>query len=245
MALEKVVYDRLRQRHDYIAHEQLRKWQPGEVVKILLQEVDANVTQTHILSMSNQPHIAGVTPKEGDFVTIGTEVGFDAKKIAKMWQALSNLALHVRLPRDKNDSLPDYGDHTKIRLKVLEVVDELERLSKGNMTFSGISVRGDVSFICTCGEKNKKRKDLIKDGQYVFCVNPKCDETWKVEIDGDDINFENVLIEVKCLNCEIINNIPWRIVAKMKYDEILRYPCRECKATNLAKWQLIQAVQSG
>ena len=199
------------------------------------------MTQTLIFSTSRSPHVPGVEPQEEDYVQIGVEIGIDEKKIARMWQALSNLALHARLPKNKNDHIQDYGDRKAIRAKVEEVVAELERLAKGTMKLSGVPAGGDVTFDCTCGAKNKRRAKLLRDGQHVFCINPKCDETWKVVIDGSETNFENVLVDVPCKVCGTVNHIPWRMVTKMKYDEIIQYPCIECKGTNAVKWHLMQA----
>lgn len=244
LAIEKVVYDRLRQRHEYISHDQLRRWQPGGVINALISDVDEHMTQTMTLSISKTPSREGVKLEDEDYVAIGTEVGFNAKNIVKLWNALGRLALHVRLPKTKDDHIPDYGDKAEVIAKVEEVVVELERLAKGTMTFSGIAVGGNVSFNCTCGEKNKRRAKLLKQGQLVYCINPDCNETWKVEIDGKEVSFENVLVDVPCKACGVINLIPWRMVTKMKYDEMMKYPCRECGETNLVKWHLMQAIQS-
>jgi len=208
LALEKVVYDRLRQRHEYISHAQLKAWTPGDVVKRLLSEFDPHMTETLILSMSRTPHVPGVAPADEDYVQIGVEIGIDARKVARMWQALSNLALHVRLPESKDDQIPEYGEQPAIRRKVEQVLIELERLAKGTMTFSGVPNGGDVSFVCTCGAKNKRRAKLLSDGQNVMCINPKCIETWKAVSEEGGFYFENVLVEVPCKICEKINSIP-------------------------------------
>lgn len=241
LAIEKIVYDRLRQRHDYISHEQLKAWTPGNVVQRLLLDVDDNMTKGFVLSMSRKPHVPGTKPEDEDWVEIGTEVGFDAKKIASMWQALAGSALHVRIPKSKDDDIPPYGDKAKIKAKVVQVVSELERLSKGTLTSSGVPVGGEVSFVCTCGEKNKRRANLLQAEQHVYCINPKCDETWRVVKEGDETGFENVLIDVPCKHCDHVAHIPWRMVTKMKYDEMVRYLCGKCAGTNIVKWHLMQA----
>ena len=241
-ALEKVVYDRLRQRHEYISHAQLRAWTPGDVVKRLLIDVDQHMTDTVVLQMSRHPHVPGQKVAEDDWLKIGTEIGFDAKKIAAMWQALSGLALHVRLPKDKNDQIQEYGDKDRTYRKVREVVAELERLSAGTMTFSGVPDGRNVSFECSCGENNKRRAKLLEVGQHVYCINPKCDQTWKVvEKDGDEVTFESVLVDVACKNCGSVNRVPWRKVTGMKYDQMLSFPCVDCKSTILVRWHLMQA----
>lgn len=242
LALEKVVYDRLRERHEYISHDQLKAWTPGDVVKRLMVDVDEHLTETVVLSMSKSPYVEGVTPPPDDFVTIGTEIGLRSKKVAKLWQALSSVALHVRLPKDKADRIPDYGNKAKTRSKIEEVLVELTRLAKGTMTFSGVPVGGNVTFECTCGVENKRRANLLKHGQHVYCINAKCNQTWQVLIEGDETNFENVSVEVPCRECGVVNNIPWRIVTGMKYDEAIKYPCFECHGINFVKWQLMQAA---
>lgn len=242
LALEKIVYDRLRQRHDYISHDQLRAWTPGEVVKRLMVDVDEHVTDTAVLKVAKSPYVEGVTPPRDDFVTIGTEIGLRSKKVAKLCQALSSVALHARLPKNKEDQISDYGNTAKTRAKVEDVLVELERLGKGTMTFSGVPDGGNVKFDCTCGAENKRRAKLLKHGQYVYCINPKCNQTWKAIVEGDETNFESVTVEVPCQDCAVINHIPWRTVTGMKYDELLKYPCVECGGANFVKWQLVQAA---
>ena len=55
LALERVCYDRLRQHHSYIAHDDLRRWQPAGIVKQLSAEVNAHVASTFTLSISDRP----------------------------------------------------------------------------------------------------------------------------------------------------------------------------------------------
>ncbi|MFB0613696.1 hypothetical protein [Aurantiacibacter poecillastricola] len=236
LALEKVCYDRLRQRHDYISHDQLKRWQPGAVVLTLMNEVDAHVGQTMTLKMGKNP---GVKPEDDDYVEIGTEVGFDPKRVAKMWQALANLALHVRLPEHRNDNIPAYGDKVRTRAKVEEVVAELKRLSKGTMTFSGFGE--EVHFECSCGEKNRRRAGLLRDGQYVHCINPNCKQTWKAVQESDGFGFEQVTVPVDCDQCGKANHLPWRFFLDMKHDELGSFSCHTCKHKNFVQWRLMQA----
>ncbi len=238
LALERVCYDRLRQRHDYISHAQLRKWQPGAVVNMLIQDVDEHFTKTVTLSISKNSAVEGVEPEDTDYVEIGTEVGFDPKQIAKMWNALAKLALHVRLPTSRNDQLNQYGDKAKIRVKVDQVVAELERLATGTFTFSGI---GEVvSFECSCGEKNRRRASLLREGQHVHCINPECKITWKVILENGSCRFESVTIPVNCEKCAAANHMPWRFFIDMKYDHLGAFSCQSCKHKNYVQWRLTQ-----
>lgn len=236
LALEKVCYDRLRQRHDYISHAQLTKWQPGALINTLMQDVDEHITQTVVFSMGQSPTVEGIQPEDDDYIEIGTEVGFNPKLIAKMWNALAKLALHARLPSDTKDRIPEYGDKLKTRSKVEEVVAELERLAKGTMTFSGMGE--EVSFVCECGEKNKRRAKLLRNGQHVHCFNSDCKFTWKVIKDGESIEFESVTWTINCEQCDATHEIPRRAFAEMKYDELGSFSCRTCQHKNYVQWWL-------
>ncbi|WP_426026133.1 hypothetical protein [Brevundimonas sp. TSRC1-1] len=238
LALEKVCYDRLRQCHDYISHEDLKKWQPNQVVNTLINDVDQHATSTRTLSISRLPSVEGRDPKDEDYVEIGTEVGFDPKLMGKFWNALAKLALHVRLPQSRNDVIPNYGDKEKIKAKVIDVITELRRLSNTTMTFSGIGE--EVSFECDCGTKNRRRADLLKEGQVVSCINPECAGSWHVRIDGKDIGFKARLAHIKCEQCAKCNHIPWRSVAAMKYDQVGSFYCDSCEYKNYFKWVLKQ-----
>lgn len=238
LALEKVCYDRLRQRHDYISHDQLRRWQPGAVVNTLMQEVDSHVGETLTLSISTEPTEPGSNIEDSKYVEVGTQIGFDNKRITQMWNALGNLALHVRLPEHKDDYIPAYGDKAGIRAKVEEVLVELERLAASTMDFSGLG--SEVSFICSCGEKNKRRADLLRDGQHVHCINPTCKTVFKVMKREGCFSFEPVTASVNCEQCKITNFLPWHFVRDMNREQVMSFNCHTCKRKNYVQWRLSQ-----
>lgn len=238
LALEKVCYDRLRQCHDYISHSDLKKWQPNQIVNTLISEVDQHATETRTLSVSRQPAVEGVEPKDEDYVEIGTEVGFDPKLIGKLWNALAKLALHVRVPQHRGDQISDYGDRDQIKAKVNEVLAELERLSNTTMTFSGIGE--EVSFTCRCGTKNKRRAALLRNKQSVSCLNPDCKASWTAHKVGEEFTFEAHTANVVCEQCQSDNLMPWRLVAALKYDQTGSFNCHCCNHKNYFQWRLTQ-----
>lgn len=239
LALEKVCYDRLRQRHDYISHAQLSRWQPGAVMKTLVAEVDRHAAETITLSVGKSPLGPGVSPEdETEWAEVGTEIGFNSNRLSSMWQALSNLALHVRLPEHRDDQVADYGDKARIEAKVGEVVAELERLAKATMTWSGFGE--EVSFVCKCGEKNRRRSELLRDGQEVFCINPDCHYTWKVCLSDHEVGFEAVTIQVNCESCEAENHLPYREFYRMRVGHGGNFSCRFCGHGNYVECRLMQ-----
>jgi hypothetical protein len=243
LALEKVCYDRLRQCHDYISHAQLRRWQPRRIMNTLLKEVDQHATQTFTLHISKNPARPDVKPEHDEYAEIGTQVGFDPKYVEKLWNALAKLALHARLPEHKEDHISAYGDKVQIRAKVEEVVRELERLSKGNMTFSGVPVGGDITFVCTCGEKNRRRAALLREGQRIFCINPDCDASFTVRKEGSEIGFEAETCDFTCQGCGDQKSLPWRFFfEKLKFGDRAVFDCRNCSHRNYVEWRLTQVA---
>jgi len=241
LALERLVYERLRDRHDYISPQQLRKWQPSAVINQLITDVDADVTETRSISMSKQPSEGSPPGPDTEWVHLGTEMGFDAKKVAKLWNALSKLALHAKLPRAKDDEVPDYGDKDAIHRKVEETLGVLEHVAKGTMSFSGIGET--VHFTCpVCGEQNKRRAKLLKEDQRVFCFNPDCKASWKVHKDGQDISFEGETCDFKCHGCGKEMQVPWRFFHDMKFGQRATITCNACDHRNYVEWRLTQVA---
>jgi hypothetical protein len=241
LALEKVCYDRLRQAHDYISHAQLRRWQPSGVVKTLISDVGGHVSDTLTLYISKAPAVPGVEPQEEDWVDVGTQAGLDAKRIGELWNALSGLALHVKLPKSKEDHIPQYGDRERIRAKVEEALVELEQLSKASMVFSGMGE--EVAFTCgVCGEKNKRRADLLRERQSIFCINPECKASWKVRKHGSDFVFEGETADFPCQGCGEVKQLPWRFFFEMKFDQRATFVCRKCDHHNYVEWRLTQVA---
>lgn len=247
LALERVVYDRLRHRHDYFSPEQLKylgRWQPGAVMTTLIEQVDPHVADTMTLSIGKAPAVAGVKPEDDDYVELGTQVGFNSMRVAKQWQALARLALHAKLPVSKDEQIPDYGDRHAIKAKVEEVIAELERIAEGTMGFGGIPLGGDVSFKCkSCNAKNLRRAGLLEPGALVFCINPDCKESWIAEKRNDEFWFARQTVSVECQGCGQVEQFPTRLFEKMRRDQKMTAVCAGCEHENYVMWRLMQVVR--
>lgn len=246
LAIERICYDRLRLAHDYISHDDLKKWQPRNIVNILIQEVDAKAASTFTLSISKEP-----CPEDSprptleeyqamEFVPIGTQVGFDPNKLGKLWNGLANLALHIRVPVNKDDAVTRYGDPTKIRAKVDEAIKEIKRIDEGTLISSGMGE--EVSFDCVCGAKNKRRRGLLKNGQIVSCIKPKCDESFKyVE---SEMSFGRRIHEITCQKCGKQHELPKRKMEKLRTDQHIHFDCEGCEDKIFITWRPMQAQKT-
>ncbi|MBD1548530.1 hypothetical protein [Roseibium aggregatum] len=247
LAIERVCYDRLRIAHDYISQDDIRKWQPKDVVNTLIQEVDSKIAASYTFSVGKEPiKTEGDLTQEDyeamEFVPVGSQVGFDPKKMGKLWNAISSF-LHVKVPKLKSDKVTEYGDPAALEKKIDEVLVELERLSQGTLIGSGFGKT--VRFDCICGTENKRRSSLLKEGQTINCISPDCIERWVVEFDGEDIEFVRKKINVPCRSCSVETAFPEKAMLDLGLNRQARFICQECGETNHVMWRLNQAVNKG
>lgn len=248
LAIERICYERLRLAHDYISHDDLRKWQPSDIVKTLIQEVDANAAKTFTLFIAREPTQEGSpTPTREDYeamewLPVGTQVGFAPNKLGKLWNGLAKLALHIEMPASKDASVKQYGDIQAITRKVNEALAEIKRISNGTLTSSGMMMGGEVSFECKCGSKNKRRLELLRDGQTINCINPDCDESY--DYVQSDTLFGRRTFEIVCRACGSSRDIPKRTVEKLKTEEHIPFDCDGCGETIYVSWRPMQAQRT-
>lgn len=247
LAIERVCYERLSLAHDYISHDDIRKWQPKDIVNKLIEEVDGKIAASYTFSISKEPiskedDLTKEDYEAIDYVEIGTHVGFDPKKMGKLWNAVSYF-LHVKVPKQKHESVTEYGEPDTLAKKIDEVLVELERLSEGTLIASGLGET--VSFKCECGAANKRRVSLLKDGQTVSCINPNCLERWSVRLEGDEISFLRKEISVPCRSCSAETAFPEKVMLGLERKQALHFTCDECNENNFVMWRLQQVSKGG
>lgn len=242
LAIEMVCYERLRNAHDYISADDLRRWQPSYVINQLIEEVDPHVASSFTMSVSKSPSKSGgPAPTQAEyeaeeFVEIGRQVGFDAKKLGKLWNGLGNF-LHVRMPRSRDDDIQFFGDPSDVRRKVAEALVTLRELEAGTLISSGLGER--VSFPCACGTSNARRAGLLKEGQVVNCLNPDCDERWTVQIEDGEHEFHRRQMAVTCTGCGMEGFFPEKQLHALPRNEVMRFDCSECGVSNFVMWKLM------
>lgn len=242
LAIERICYERLRLAHDYISHDDLKKWQPRDIVNILIREVDDKTAETLTLSVAKEP-----VPKNSakptledyqamEFLPIGTQIGFNPNRLGRLWNALANLALHITLPTSKDHEVARYGNTEKVRAKVIEALDEIKRIGAGTLILSGIGE--EVSFNCFCGVKNKRRYGLLKDGQIISCISSKCDETYGYV--ASNMSFGRRVCEIICRSCGGQRDLPKKMVERLRTDQHIHFDCEGCSERINISWRLMQ-----
>lgn len=246
LAIERICYERLRLAHDYISHDDLKKWQPRDIVRVLIQEVDSRAAETFTMSISTSPRPKGAPEptleeyQAMEFVPIGTQVGFNPNKLGSLWNALAKLALHINLPMSKADSVPHYGSKDEIKKKVSEALAEIKRIGEGTLMSTGMGE--EVSFTCFCGSKNKRRFELLTDGQILSCVNPTCDESYGFV--KSDLSFGRRTFEITCRACGTQRDVPKKMIEKLRTDQDIHFDCEGCGETIYVSWRPMQAQKT-
>ncbi|MDO9641336.1 MAG: hypothetical protein Q7J44_22650 [Pseudotabrizicola sp.] len=242
LAIEGICYERLRIAHDYISHDDLKRWQPRDVVNTLIQEVDSGIAKTFTLSISKEPLQDSSTPptKEEyqaiEFLPVGKQIGFDPNKFGKLWNALAKVALHITIPVSKDHDVNRYGNKDKIRAKVVEALEEIKRIGEGTLLSTGVGE--EVSFECVCGAKNKRRLELLKDLQEISCIRPECSESFTFT--KGDKAFNRRVFDVSCKKCGKHREIPIRTLEKLRVDQSINFGCGGCGAKIIICWRPAQ-----
>lgn len=243
LTIEQICYERLRLVHDYISNDDLKGWQPREVVNTLIQEVDVRIASDATFSISSEPTPECNSPMTAEdfaaieFTSVGSQVGFNPNKLRKLWNALANLALHVNIPKNKDATVVRYGDPGKVKAKVVEALDEIKKINTGTLMLTGLGE--EISFECRCGTKNKRKSGLLRDRQIVNCINPECYESF--DYTENLMIFEPRGYEVICQNCNEKQRIPSRLAEKkLKAGQHIPCDCIGCGETIFVKWRLMQ-----
>jgi hypothetical protein len=241
LALEAACYERLRNAHDYISPKDLKRWQPSYVINQLIQEVDPHIASSFIVSISKHPVDPERSPTLEDyeaeeFVEIGHQVGFDPKKIGKIWNSLGNF-LHASVPQGRADDIQLFGDANKLTEKLADALSVLRELETGTLISSGLGER--VSFVCDCGTSNGRRAKLLKEGQIVSCLNPECSATWTVRIENGAFEFHARDLEISCWNCTAQAKFPEQKLLTLARGDLMHFDCIDCGASNFLKWKLM------
>jgi hypothetical protein len=236
LALERICYERLRNAHSYISADDLRTWKPQYVVLTLMEMVDPKIASDWTLSMGSEP---GDHPEK--YIEIGTQRGFDPKRVNHLWQAMSSF-LHAEFPRSSDHDIEHYKSPDKMRRKIEEALQELDRLATG--TLIGSLVFEQVSFTCVCGQLNKRSTHTLSHCQIINCFSEGCKEQYVVEKGIDEFLFERRVLPVFCEKCAAKTGLPYRLATELPKDTRLHFSCRECGQENNFMWRLMQVTRA-
>lgn len=235
LTLEYLCYERFRVYFSYLSESDLKNWQPKHIIKQISDEVDDNVSREFSISISDEK-IDGRLPETKEefesikYTPLGNQSELKLNKLHKLWNGVSNVALHIPVPSISSDSINVYGDKDKIRKKVSEVIVFLSNM-KGNLLVGG-SFGEEYSFNCfVCDTKIKRPVSSLQHKTAISCINPKCQESYVIQKDKHD-KFEVIrnVIKFTCLGCNKKLQVPINAFKDLRFNQILNIRCGNCSA---------------
>lgn len=232
LTLEYLCYERFKLVYGYLSEEDLINWQPKHIVNQISKDIDEYVDTELTLQISKLP-LGDKLPKTKEdyesieYVTLGRQSQLNVKKLNKLWHSLSNVALHIPVPNIASGELRIYGDKKNITKKINDVITFLS-LCNGNLLVGG-HLGLIYSFPCSsCNALIKKPTKYLDAEKIVYCINPKCNESYIVEPTKND-NFDHTrrIIKLQCNKCKVDLDIPTNTFKNLKFKEALNINC-EC-----------------
>lgn len=249
LTIEQVCYDRLKISYGHISYEDLKRWQPRDVVRQVEEDANELAASGFTLSMSTTPvdsNLDGLTQKQYEaleYIQLGEQVGLSLNKLGRLWNALSNVALHVRMPVDRADDVQVYGSSQDVRQKVLEAIAELEKLKTGTLLAGAIGANYFFSCI-TCGAEIRRIEKLLKHEQIINCVNPDCKESYLIHKEGEETFHSRRIANIFCKGCGKEFGIPLKIIDTLRFGNLLDITCESCGQVGRIKLVPVQLNQA-
>ncbi len=239
--IEAICYDRFAVASSHLALADLRKWQPRDVIKQVIEEANAEAAAQFTLSITKpQQRVrdASIRPEDLEYVEIGQQSGLPYAALGRLHNALSNLALHVQIP-PPGEQVSIYGDRVQIVAKVEEALVEIRKVASGNLLMG--STGADCTVQCTCGSTIKRKAAQLRPGNVVCCNQLACDESYTFSLENDEAWFTRRVQTIPCHGCQGSLDIPDRTISRLRLGEFLTAVCEACKSETVFKWSLSMA----
>lgn len=228
LAIELICYERLKVSIGKMSKNDV-DWQPKKVIRQILAEENPNATEELTLSISPEPNKETDSKptleefKAKSYVKLGMQSELNINKLARYYQALSNLALHVSVP--KNQTIQAYGDATIIKRKLGEALVQLRAVSCGNLVLGGTGP--EYKFQClTCDSLITRKVSVLNEGKIVHCNS--CIESYLISISEGEIFYSRNVYEIPCDICSTTSLLPKNLFRNMRVEECHDLKCDGC-----------------
>lgn len=242
--IEAICYERFTIANSHLALADLKKWQPRDVVRQVIEEANAEAGCQLVLSIATKPkqtlNVGSVRLEDLEYVEVGRQSELRYKVLGKLHNALSNVALHVQIPT-RRESVKVYGDKCAIEEKVREALAELEAAASGTLLMGATG--SDCTVECVCGSTIKRKAALLREGQVVCCNNPDCSESYTVSLRDSEAWFTRRTHTIPCNGCGADLDLPERTILRLRPGQYLIAECGKCKAQTCFKWSLSMSAE--
>jgi hypothetical protein len=223
LGIELMCYEKLRMRLGYVSVDEIRAWRPADVLDALAEVADPHVTQEAVLYVADE----GSQNQPATWQKIAEQRKIDPRRLRRIWNKLGNF-LHVQLPSHGDEFVVAYADIALLRSRIGKIIAELEPLATG----ADIHLAAPrTSFTCSCGFTLQRATAMLREGEPVTCINPKCRKEWLVEKRGEgEHGFRSHVVEVSCRRCGHEQCFEDRQLREMRPGQISCFTCDRCGA---------------
>lgn len=214
--LESITYDKLRTYIKRLPESVLKKWQPPQAVRALLElEPFAEEDFELLISPESAPGIP-----TGNWVCLGHHKTFKLSWLRKTYNKLGNF-LHVPPPKSRRRER-SADENTELRKYLEEVVAELEPIVASTLDASLAQV---VTFTCKqCGDPIVANVEGVKHSRRTECLNPNCRAEFAlIETEDVGLSCQLMISAFPCRKCSHQNHIENR-----KLTIGYRFSCEKC-----------------
>jgi transcription elongation factor Elf1 len=229
------MYDKIRAYRDRLPVHVYDKWQPPQLLKILLQ-IEPRADRDYSMRICRED---GSGNPSGEWHHLGTHNALKFPWLQKTYNKLGNY-LHVPSPRAQEQSPPNPLPE-KVRAELLGIIRDLEPVVAS--TIEGTLA---VTIVFDCSECEKPvicNLEGLKNTHTATCLNPSCGAQYSaLESPNDEFEFILVTTRFKCIQCEQENLIQTRHIGIG-----FTFPCSSCGAVHrVEQWAygLVDATSS-
>lgn len=210
--IEYLVYRKLVAYSKYVPESVSAVWQPPQAMKALLRlEPDADKDVALKISFDATPDNAG----EATWIDLGHHIALNSKWLASSYNRLGS---YVHYPHGR----PEGHDCEAMRVAVVEILSELQRVSEANILACSPGER--VSFKCQeCGQAVFVNADILEEDCRTVCFNSECGAHYVAHSVDGGWAFEKETVDVPCPGCGATMYLP---VHRLAVNAV--FICREC-----------------
>lgn len=228
MAIEEIVYEKLKLYAPRLPAEVVDKWQPPQAVRALL-EFEPRATSDKIVRFSRE---ATADSPAGEWKTLGSHRSFKLPWLRRAYHLLGSL-LHAPAPKSAA-KFKSPARHPSIRQELRDILAEVEAVAASQMDSSLARV---VTFECAaCDAPVICNEDGARRSGRAVCLDPSCGAHHAAEfrLDGSVV-FHLIATEFDCMKCD--GKIP---VENRKLSLNFRFRCQRC-----GSWHSVVEAQWG
>jgi hypothetical protein len=228
MCMELITYEKLRTYSSMIPESVLKKWQPPQAVKALL-EFEPDADKSYILSFGRQPGLG--LPAES-MTVLG-----EHKSLSRGWLRTHYNKMGSILHAQAKASV--LADGTKRKAYLEQVVSELEEVISSRINGSGM--RTVFSSECErCDGRVVVNSAAAKNTGRAVCFNPECKAGYTITTADDWSTCEFLLVqsEFACIECDTPIYLPTHELAIGR-----SFRCGNCKAMHKLNSEWVYGIE--